>query len=237
MANIILVDYDNLERGDRNKGLVYVTEKIIDTVAYKDLNGRNILLRLYGGWYENNKLSRAAQDLSIEVSANFPRPILLNDRTNKVIVNIEMAYSLISQPHNHLFHTFRTRGAPTGLHCHDPFSISGCLKTGCPTKEVYNFVKNDICNACNTISPSDIFYRREQKLVDTMLTSDLIHSANTNTVKSNIAIVSSDDDFWPGILTALYSGVKIFHIHTKGRRTNPFYLNTANSNYFQKQLQ
>ncbi|MBK7374299.1 MAG: hypothetical protein IPJ02_01610 [Chitinophagaceae bacterium] len=66
-----------------------------------------------------------------------------------------------------------------------------------------------------------------------MLTSDLIYAAYQN---SNVGIVSSDDDFWPGILTALDTGVKVTQIHTKGQYINPFYLRTANSNYIQKQL-
>src|SRR5208282_577710 len=47
--------------------------------------------------------------------------------------------------------------------------------------------------------------RSEQKLVDTMIVSDLIHLASTG--ESAIAVVSSDDDLWPGMLMAMSKGV------------------------------
>ncbi|MBK7374298.1 MAG: hypothetical protein IPJ02_01605 [Chitinophagaceae bacterium] len=120
MPNLILIDYDNLKTVDKRQGLLYVIEKVIKKINPPEIKGVNIEIRLYGGWYENNNLTRLAQGLSIEISANFPARMYLSDSSTSVIVRVEMAYSLISEPLKHLFHTFRIRSAPNGLRCKNP---------------------------------------------------------------------------------------------------------------------
>jgi hypothetical protein len=232
MANLILVDYDNIEDYDRRVGLHYVIEKIVTKISPSEVPGKHILVRLYGGWYENNRLTTLAQTLATQIAGIFPTVLVLSDRTTQIIVNVEMAYSLISQPNKHLFHTFRRRTMPSGLGCYNPSTLS-CSDKNCPLLTTYDFFKKDMCGLCKKIKPHDLFFKNEQKLVDTMLTSDLIFSAKTN---NPIAIVSSDDDFWPGILTALAYGISVTQIHTKGQGTNSYYLGMATRNYIQRNL-
>lgn len=232
MAYLILIDYDNLDKRDKQKGLIYLSEKIVNGFSPSDVNNLNVQIRLYGGWYQNQRLTRTAQHLANEITGSFPITAVLNDNKSKIIVNVELAYSLITQPHMQLFNTFRIRGMPYGLDCFHP-NQKNCLDPNCQLITVHNFIKSDICGSCNKIRPADLLYKNEQKLVDTMITSDLIYTANTF---SNVCIVSSDDDFWPGILTALNFGVRVTQIHTKGKPTPHHYSRMVTTNYVQKQL-
>lgn len=230
---IILVDYDNIDRNVSIHGISHVVNKILSKIDIAETTGnKRINIRLYGGWYEQNHFTTRAQNLSADISVTFPNVALLSDNITPVIVNCEMAYSILADPNNHLFNTFRSRGVPSGLKAKHPNSC-GCTTLNCPLMAFYDFINNNRCSVCNTIKPEDLLYRGEQKLVDTMLTSDLIYLSNQSL---NIGIVSSDDDFWPGIKTTLTNGKKIIQIHTKNRPTPHYYTRTTNNNYTQKYL-
>lgn len=230
---LILVDYDNINRTSTRRGVTYVVREILSKIDPTDLNGINrVDIRLYGGWYEQNNFTIKAQNISTEISANFPASMKISDNITSVIVNCEMAYSLLSDPNNHLFHTYRRRGVPTNLRSRHPNQV-GCTNATCPIIPLHSFIKNDICNSCSVIKPENILFKGEQKLVDTMLTSDLIFSSG---IQSELCIVSSDDDFWPGIITTISSGKRVLHLHTRNRPTPVFYSRNAGSNYVQKFL-
>lgn len=232
---IVLVDYDNIEKQLIRLGVSHVVNAIISKINPADVGvgDRHITIRLYGGWYENSRFTSRAQKLSVDITKDFPATSYLSDKTSAVIVKCELAYSLLADPGNHLFHTFRARGVPDGLKADHP-GLCGCTRLRCPIIETYKFVSNGKCTECGTISPNDIFYRGEQKLVDTMLTADLIFSSKAS---NYICVVSSDDDFWPGIVTTLKSGSNIVHLHTKaGMRTPSFYSKLAGSAYVERNL-
>lgn len=231
---LVLVDYDNIDPTIIRLGIVHSVNRIVSKIDPPEVDGNHrIKIRLYGGWYLNNRFTHQAQTLSTDISANFPNTALLSDNTTSVIVNCEMAYSILADPTNHLFNTFRPRGIPSGLKAHDPTISCGCTNTSCPIVTTHQFLTNNICGACNTVRPEHVFYRGEQKLVDTMLTSDLIFSSNQ---PANLGVVSSDDDFWPGIKTTLASGKKVIQLHTRNRTTPNSYTRTTHSNYIQKIL-
>lgn len=235
---IILVDYDNIPIGHRKKGLDYVTDTIVRCrLGYDLLKGTaRVFIRLYAGWYKLNKLTKEAQRLSARIQKDYPKPFNLIEEKNKhtVTVNIELAYSLAIDPSKRLWHTYRTRGLPPNIECLTPNSV--CTNAQCPLQTVYNFFKNRNCPqpGCS-VKPEDILQRPEQKLVDTMITTDLIHYATTG--KQDLCIVTSDDDLWPGITSALLNGARIVHIHTHSqRRTPPYYSKGTGNAYIQKNL-
>lgn len=231
---VVLIDYDNIHRAILRRGIDYVISRVFSKINPVEMTGRHAIVRLYGGWYQGSSFTRRAQDLATNIAAFFPTTILLSDNRTSVIVRCEMAYSILADPTNHLFHTYRTRGIPTGLSAMHPSSCGCTMGTRCPQIETYNFITNDICSTCNTLKPERMLYRSEQKLVDTMLTSDLIYSSSGS---DNLVLVSSDDDFWPGIKTTIVNGGKVIQIHTRGGRTTPScYTHTTSSNYIQKQL-
>jgi hypothetical protein len=72
-------------------------------------------------------------------------------------------------------------------------------------------------------------------MVDTLLVTDLIYLSMTET--SPIAVVSNDDDMWPGIRQALLNGSRIVHVHPiPGRATPTHFLTQLPSGYTQATL-
>ena len=64
------------------------------------------------------------------------------------------------------------------------------------------------------IKPSDLVLpEAAQKMVDTMMVADIIYIANRG--DQALAVVTSDDDIWPGILSAMIVGTQILHVQPK----------------------
>jgi uncharacterized LabA/DUF88 family protein len=51
-------------------------------------------------------------------------------------------------------------------------------------------------------------------MVDTLIVADLAHKALTER-SSNVVVVSSDIDMWPGIMIALRAGTVVYHCQAK----------------------
>jgi hypothetical protein len=224
----ILVDYNNVPLADQNRGPSFVINKIINTLGFHLIQPHlRINFRLYDGWYEEHFLTRRAQFVSSEILNDFPSTRTLIDGTNKhkIIVNAELAYSLRIDPGRHLWHTFRKRGYPSNLRCHNPIH-TGCTASPCQMAATYSFLANQICPELGCgVRPEDLIFRGEQKLVDSMLSVDLIYSHLQG--ESQVAIVSSDDDMWPSIKTNLQLGMSIIHIHTIPNRRTPSHYSTG----------
>lgn len=232
MAFYILVDYDNLEDREKKRGLHFIVESILNKLSPAEILDKNVSVRLYGGWYDRRSHSSLAMQLISEISSGFPDVFTLSDNTTNVIANAELALSLNIEPTKLLFNTYRTRGMPSGLRCHHPTTF-GCTSINCPALGIYTFISSNSCHECGLFKPTDFLYRGEQKLVDTMLTSDLISISRR---EKKVGIVSSDDDFWPGILTSISEGASIYHIHTKRPHTPLDYSSTITTNYYQRKL-
>ena len=155
--------------------------------------------------------------------------------TTKVLVAIELAYGLLCAPADRMWHTFRPNIHAGDIVFRHP-NKAGCKDPACPLLSAHEFLQKHRCpkGGC-LITPEAILQRDEQKLVDTMLATDLL----TCYYQSNreVAVVTSDDDIWPAIRFALTLGVQVFHIHTiPGRQTPSMYCRKAGTNYVQLQL-
>lgn len=220
----ILVDYDNVLKADRRLGLRLLAEKIIGRVSGTGVTiGSHVQFRLYGGWYEGPMLSRRAQELSAELQRDFPSVIVVNPVTqSSALISLELALSLHVDPGTHFHHTFRRQSPPAGVRCVDPSGL-GCAHPGCPVKVVYEFLEFGGCPVpgCGKTT-EQLLYRSAQKLVDTMLTVDLLTIAQHS--GDPVAVVSSDDDVWPAVRGGLRLGTPIVHVHTRtgGIARNPY---------------
>jgi hypothetical protein len=234
----VLVDYDNIPRDIKGRGLSYVTDRILNKIGYSVAKGfQRVRFRLYGGWYEHANVTRLAQSLKSEISATFPNRINLIDGANShsVIGNVELAMSLEIDPSKHLFNTYRRRRLPQGITCSHPTTIN-CIEPYCPIIPMHDFITNNACPVASCrVKPADFLHKDEQKLVDTMLTADIIHLAKIGV--SPICIVTSDDDLWPGIQTAVSSGATVIHIHPiPGLSTPQHYHRLVGQAYSQRAL-
>jgi hypothetical protein len=235
---IVLVDYDNLPVLDTRRGLTHVVDKLLNAIGAKALSPHpRVRLRLYGGWYERSRLTRRAQDLTAATGV-YPKRVTVVNGTDTVnlIAQVSLALSMEIDPRTNLENTFRARSIPEGLHCDSPPYTSCVNASACPLASVYDIVERGICpdSTCRVVS-ADIMGKAEQKLVDTMLTADMIYLASNGS--HDLCVVSSDDDLWPAIKSALILSARVFHIHTiAGRSTPTAYSRGAGANYTQLPL-
>ena len=233
----VLVDYDNVRELYRQRGLVFVVELVVRSLGYGVLNGVDRLrMRLYGGWFEENRISRRAQLLATQIYSSFPRRVSVTDQTGAIaapLVNVEFARSLECDPSNVLTHTYRPRAGIGSVKGAD-LPYRGCADAAnCPLGCIYAFLTTENCPTLGcTVTIGDVFLRQEQKLVDAMMVSDLIHLSLRQ--KYPLIVVSSDDDLWPGIHSALVHGAVVHHVHSiSGRVTPPHYSSLIAGQYFQ----
>ncbi|MBO6522371.1 MAG: hypothetical protein JJ971_00970 [Balneolaceae bacterium] len=233
---VILIDYDNIKSIFRQRGLVHVVDRIMLNISPSISKVYNrYRLRLYGGWYESNNLSRNAQMLSAEISSNYPdvRKIKKNDKESSSIINVELAFSLESDHKHKLFNTYRKNRTPHGIRsAKRPFNQCSNPKS-CTLDCIPSFLNKKKCpdHTCQA-SLNDILIKNEQKLVDTMLTSDIIFLSFRD--NDEVCVVTSDDDIWPGINTALFNNTQLIHLHTHSNRKTPaYYIPHGVQNYTQ----
>lgn len=233
----MLVDYDNVEELNRRRGLVDLVEKMLDKLPESVTpNNAIISVRLYGGWYERDRPTALAQDLQSEIAQQFPTVIQLEGKINlrRIRTIVELARSLLICPGNDLFNTLRhRRGTPRFRSAQLPYD--NCAKPqNCALSELERILRAPKCPAETCITKlQDVFTLPQQKLVDTMITSDAIFVAHSLTT-TKLVVVTNDDDLWPGICTAGHIGAAIYHIHPRrGRRTPDLYLPSAPPAYYQ----
>ena len=232
---IALVDYDNIPELERTRGPVHVVTRIVEALGVSLAGGTELRCRLYGGWFQGSNLSRRAQYIDPLLRADFPRVIstTVGDTAYSVIARAELALALDISPDRYLTHTYRERSLPKNVRC-AALPYTGCKIPGrCPIASVHALLRDSQCPELGcSVDLAAILSKPEQKLVDTMLTVDIVHLARTST--EIISIVSADDDIWPGIQAALLYGARIVHIHPlPGRTTPPHYVSLASGHYSQ----
>lgn len=228
-----LIDYDNIPSIERRRGLDYLIRRILDQVGSQNLTSvQRVSFRLYGGWFEGNQKTRTAQQLVADF-ASFPKAVNVGGSSGSVspIVAVELAQSLAADPRRILQSTFRKSSIPNGLRCSPPPYYMCIDDRDCPVRHVHEFVESGQCPKLQCgLSAETTLLRDEQKLVDTMLVADAIYFAHGQS--ETLIIVSSDDDVWIGIKTALLYGAKVIHVHTRtGRQTPRYYSQGAGPNY------
>lgn len=216
----ILIDFDNVLSPMRQEGLVLLCTRVVNAIAERKMQfPLRCRMRLYGGWYENRNLTRQAQALIAEIETHFPGviPWACKRAVGKCNVQVEIARSLEVEPHRVLFHTRRTRDFYERIQSKNRI-VQSCTHSGCRMQTVVDFFNQRKCpeDRCY-VTPADLLFKEEQKLVDTMITADLIHLAKCG--QHDLAVISSDDDLWPGIQTALLYGARVIQVHTHSDRS------------------
>lgn len=230
----VLVDFDNVPLGVRNQGPLYLADLIMTRLAPSSPAGfASLELRLYAGWDQNSRLTNRAQGLAAALRASFPR-ILRSSHTDPptpIRLSAELAQSLQCLPRKPLINTFRKVPFSKAVNCQRPTRVA-CRNAHCPIDQVAEFFNSGQCPApgCRT-TPAILMTYLEQKLVDTMIVADLLYLAHSG--EPAVALVSSDDDMWPGILTAIHAGAHVLHLQTAGIKKLLPYLHIENGKYTQ----
>lgn len=213
----IFIDYDNLLQSQKSAGILdVVTKTLIQLPLDAEISRARCDVRIYGGWYEGVQITRLAQDVTIEIHKDFPTIIRIPVESGKYIqisTNAELAVALMKEPGHHLFNTFRRKSKVGNIRVETPSNI-GCVESDCILPLVKKLLRNGSCpkSSCGVTS-GELVYRAEQKIVDTMLSCDLIHASSEKT--QMIILVSSDDDFLPPLRTIILNGTNAVRFHPK----------------------
>jgi hypothetical protein len=237
---LFLVDYDNIDRGAQRRGLAFLMDAILNCVGPHHLIRAGIArvhFRLYGGWHEGRMPTRRAQQLMAEIERVSPMrvEIVRDSKAVTVSASAEMAIALHDEPGRVFYNTFRAYEPPQALEAR-PIAELGCERRPCPLSGLRDFLSNRHCGVPGcVVEPSAMLFVPQQKLVDTMLVVDLLSAARRE--PPIMAVVSSDDDMWPGIRSALHLGREVLHVHTqRARFTSPEYCGDIKSGYRQFNL-
>mgnify|MGYP003037295264 FL=1 len=181
----------------------------------------------YGGWYQGNVYTQKASLLATYLQQIDIFPIITN--TGKVdgsIAIAEQQYGLDFVWYN----TFQKKaGLQKVLIDHTKESQICSSNSGqCPVRILQKFIKNKerLCNnnGCTT-KHQEILYRKEQKMIDTMMTCDVITYSSEPTVKA-IYIASDDVDLFPCIAISKVRNVdKEITLLMKNGLQEPLYSN------------
>ncbi len=218
-----LVDYDNIPEPVARHGVLYLADRLFELLRPHLLDDTRLAMKLYGGWYEQDKLTRKAQDLAAQL-ADFPYPIWNKERATPQLLRItaDLAHSLEALPKKLIHSTYRLRPPARRFSCEDPLR-HGCTANPCPLTAVVSFINNGKCPTPGCAVTPKLLFRGvgEQKLVDTMLVADAIHLSSQG--ERAVAIVTSDDDVWPGIISARVLGTHVIHVRTGMSSSHAFY--------------
>ena len=204
---IVFIDYDNLRQHQKSAGVLDVVTRVLVQMPWDpSITHGTCDVRVYGGWYEGNQITRMAQDLTVEIQRDFPAIVRIPLGNNNLALkaSAELAVSLLQEPGHHMFNTFRRKGKPSNVRVEKPCDV-GCADAACVLPQMKQLLKSGNCpkGGC-AVTSCDLVYRHEQKIVDTMLTCDLIQAVDR--AASRIILVSGDDDFLPPLRSVLLRG-------------------------------
>lgn len=235
---LVFADYDNIDELSKARGIAHIVERVVLSVSGLGIAAQpRIDVRLYGGWFDGTRLSKTAQSIAVEIRAvnsmTLTIPWAGQAAPVTVIANAHIAQSLVAADQVPLQHTFRRRPYKGRLSFQNS-QRHQCKGSFCPLDIVDRFLTNQRCTEAGcTVKQESVLYRWEQKLVDTMLIADLIYWAS-RPQHPMLAVLSSDDDMWPGIRTAIAFGQPIIQLHTLQSPLHPSYVGRlGNQSYLQ----
>jgi uncharacterized LabA/DUF88 family protein len=225
----ILIDFDNVDTAIRQGSVVTMAKSIVASIPksvldqYQDLN-----VRLYGGWRSQGTLTTQAQRIVPDIRKNSPTVISvgIGDSSASMGLQVNLADSPIWQGpiltdmlvKDRDLRKFRSRQSPWS----DCANHLVCGMSQLAALTYSTACQDSHCGA----TAADVLIRDEQKMVDTLLVSDIAYIALKDKAK-DLVVVSSDIDMWPGVLLALNAGCYVTHVHTKsGWRTQRHLMQT-----------
>jgi hypothetical protein len=216
----VLVDYRNVPTSIRGNGLKYLADKIATGIIHLVSPPPHSLdIRLYSGWDRNQVLTQEAQRLYAEGQQTFPA---IRNAIHPITMTVELVHTLEVAPRKRLSNKLRSEPLRNGVRFRKP-SLTTCRNASCPIDCLYDFFRTGHCSVTGCAGTVGALAEQEsQKLVDTMLVADMIYLSNNS--NDPICLVGSDDDMWPGILSALSAGRRFIHLQTKTMVGNSPYL-------------
>lgn len=237
MRNVVaIVDFHNVF----NRNVMQLTEEqylsfftsLAEQIVGDADDDHFVSIRLYGGWYQKNSMSNAASDVQTKIShlRIFETPRLGNRKRLRGKVELALVQNGLDEI---WYNTLQEKQGLPHLRIDEEMQGEICTRNEnrCPVHILKKFVntKRTICQTegCRTIH-QQVFYRREQKMVDTMMTCDTLTFAGDPDVNS-VYVVSDDIDLFPGIaISKVMNKGKDIHLLVSCERTREKYLATLN---------
>lgn len=203
---IVIVDFDNYFREtnlDVQK-LEFALSNVIRQCEKTFSGFRQILIRLYGGWYQETSLTKQASQIQQLLSQIHLFPKILG--TMKLNGSIELVSQLYELPTFKWFYTYKEKHGLPRLRINHNIEDGICThnKDICP-KYILNKFTSHKGKTCSILgcknSNKEIFKTLEQKMVDTMIACDIISVANMEDIKG-IFVLSDDQDHFPSYAIA-----------------------------------
>ncbi|WP_243226102.1 hypothetical protein [Microbacterium sp. CIAB417] len=206
---LVLIDYDNAfppNRGMSEDEIAVEVARWLQELASRHVRLTHFEVRLYGGWYDERDLSRHGSDVA-RVMAKLPDfpMVLRGGRIVRGAITLA-AHPISSTSGGPLYGTYRRRGGPPRIRSRQPYP-DACVQTdtSCPAAILRSFTKSARrecpVNTCSTIA-SEAFEVHEQKMVDTLLSTDILVAGRAQSGYSMIVVVSGDSDFLPPLMAA-----------------------------------
>lgn len=219
---LFLIDYDNLLENQKSNLQLYlekVLSKVFEYIRTETyISGK---VRLYGGWYENDTPTRDAVELDMCYQNALVGKIFKDDDICNYFIDVMLARSLLSLPEQDFWNTYRTRqNVSRGLKFEK--GATGCNHPGSIIPEFRRLLKKGTCphTDCDKNQNQLILFRSEQKMVDTMLSCDIIDSMLINPISEYVIVVSADDDFMPPlVLASTARNRQLIHVIPKNKRS------------------
>lgn len=160
----------------------------------------DLTIRFYGGWHEEGV--GPTQHLRVLTAAIRSFPRRLGGR-----IRIQVADATVSLPH--LRFTETVRPAPPPSRFRPPQIHEFCVRGhDCRANDLIRWLDGSCPEPGCRVPLTRILVRRQQKMVDTLMTADAVHLAHSG--EADLLIVASDDDdLLPALLSAGASGTAV----------------------------
>lgn len=226
-ALAILIDFDNLSPPADEINISALRHDLLACIrsALNTHSGASTIdVRLYGGWMDEGLLSRRGS----QVAAALPQLRLFPITSARSIIRgtLNLATSLVNDSVV-LEGTYRRRKSIPRLRLSGAPLPDGCIEDqeSCPARILKKFTqahgRRCPASAC-TLTAGDAFVSHEQKMVDTLLSCDLIELSDSDEYAA-VTLVTGDTDFVPPLILAANRGTTSLQIISPIATWSPLY--------------
>ncbi|MDD3944929.1 MAG: hypothetical protein PHS38_09465 [Bacteroidales bacterium] len=206
-SGYILIDFDNwikkpIDQINDEELEFLLTSHLLDFIENESYE--RIYIRLYGGWYKEGILTSNASELQMKLSRLKIFPYINQEHRIIIRGSVDIVSSSINLPSLYWTNTYHERNGVPRFRINNEKQTNICRDNAdrCPIKILNNFTKhkNKKCPVpgCENYH-RDVFFTREQKMVDTLIACDLMHcSKKQNIIK--VQLVSDDIDHFPALI-------------------------------------
>ena len=239
---VVILDYNNvfcsnynLSRERRESIMVSILNRIIETVS----SITYVEIRIYGGWYHGQELTRVGSQVMSEHLTMELFPFSKDGRT--LIQGKQLIVQSVCDVDHVWYNTYREKPGIPRLIINREARKSICddNRSHCPIHILESFARKAtrICSVDGCVTDNqNAFVQMGQKMVDAMMVCDIITCSSKPDTKA-VFILTDDVDLFPSIALCrsnnpgLYLALGIVN----GRNVDPYkeYLKTFNVEVFQ----